>query len=403
MSTTTKRQVALDINGEDYQQRPLEQEAKAREAGAVAWTESNGGHWMVSRHSEVLEGLREAENYSTEKFIKEDGELGGGIMIPTVPFYRYLPNEADPPSWNVYRRSIAPHLSPGSVERLGPVIDLHATETIDAMIEDGECDFVMQVGSPITAKVTLHILGLPTEDWHFYASAVHRLFADSEAAGPGIAAVQERLASTIAERRAHPQTGMIDDLIATQVDGAPMSDEDVKDLVFDVIVGGFDTVAGLLAGALQWLQDRPEEKAQMLEDDRYLQTATEEFLRFVSPAVGLSRTAARDYLIGDQSVAKGDRIYFMYRSANRDPEEFADPEQVDLERRPNRHVAFGAGIHRCVGSNLARAIFQRVVRQFLARVPDYEVAEAEQYKLTNNNAGFARMLMRYTPGRPSAV
>ena len=113
MSTTTKRQVALDINGEDYQQRPLEQEAKAREAGAVAWAESNGGHWMVSRHSEVLEGLREAENYSTEKFIKEDGELGGGIMIPTVPFYRYLPNEADPPSWNVYRRSIAPHLSRG--------------------------------------------------------------------------------------------------------------------------------------------------------------------------------------------------------------------------------------------------------------------------------------------------
>ncbi|MEN8673375.1 cytochrome P450 [Nocardioides sp.] len=403
MSTPTRRQVALDINGVDYQRRPLEQESKARDAGAVAWTESNGGHWMVSRHQAVLEGLREAENYSTEKFVKDDGELGGGIMIPTVPFYRYLPNEADPPSWNVYRRSIAPHLSPGSVEKLAPVIERYTTEIIDAMIEAGECDFVMEVGSPITAKVTLHILGLPTDDWYFYASAVHRLFADSEAAGPGIEAVQERLASTIAERRAQPGSGMIDDLIATDVNGAPMSDEDVKDLVFDVIVGGFDTVAGLLAGALQWLQDQPEAKARLLVDDRFLQTATEEFLRFVSPAVGLSRTAKRDYTIGDQMVAEGDRIYFMYRSANRDPEEFTDPETVDLERRPNRHVAFGAGIHRCVGSNLARAIFQSVVRQFLTRVPDYQVVEAEQYKLTNNNAGFARMVMQYSPGQPSTA
>ena len=400
MSTTTpRREIALDINGEDYQQRPMEQEATARKAGSIAWTGSNGGHWMVSQHRAVTEGLRDAANYSTEKFVKEDGELGGGIMIPTVPFYRYLPNEADPPSWDIFRKSIARQLSPGSVQKLQPVIDRHTTEVIDAMIEEGEADFVMQVGSPITAMVTLHILGLPTEDWHFYAAAIHRLFAESEAAGPGIAAVQERLVSTIAERKLSPQRGMIDDLIATDVNGSPMADEDVKDLVFDVMVGGFDTVAGLMAGSLQWLQDKPEIKARLLEDDGFMQSATEEFLRFISPAVGLSRTAARDYTIGDQSVAAGDRIYFMYRSANWDPEEFADPEQVDLERRPNRHLAFGAGIHRCVGSNLARAIFRTVVRQFLTRVPDYEVVEAANYKLTNNNAGFARMQMRYTPGQ----
>lgn len=400
MSTTvTRREISLDINGEDYQQQPMEQEALARASGPIAWTESNGGHWMVSSHRAVTEGLRNAANYSTEKFVKEDGELGGGIMIPTVPFYRYLPNEADPPTWDVFRKSIARHLSPGSVQRLQPVIDRYTTEVIEAMIEAGEADFVMQVGSPITAQVTLHLLGLPIEDWHFYAAAIHRLFADAEAAGPGIAAVQERLVSTIAERTVSPQQGMIDDLIATDVDGAPMAAEDVKDLVFDVMVGGFDTVAGLMAGALQWLQDKPEMKARLLEDDQFMQSATEEFLRFISPAVGLSRTATRDYTIGDQNVSAGDRIYFMYRSSNWDPEEFANPGEVDLERRPNRHLAFGAGIHRCVGSNLARAIFKTVVRQFLSRVPDYQVVEATQYKLTHNNAGFARMLMHYTPGQ----
>ena len=392
------RTIDIDINGEDYVRRPLDMEAAAREAGPVAWTESNGGHWMVSRHAAVIEGLRDADTYSTEKFLDENGQLAGGIMIPTVPFYRYLPNESDPPAWNGFRKSIAGHLSPGSVERLQPVIDQYTAEVIDEMIELGEADFVMQVGSPVTAKVTLHLLGLPTEDWKFYAKPIHLLFADGASAGPGVAAIQERLSSTITERRAAPQRGMIDDLIATELDYGPMSDEDVKDLVFDVMVGGFDTVAGLMAGSLQWLQDKPDLKTRLLEDDEFLQTATEEFLRYISPAVGLSRTATTDYPIADQQMHKGDRMYFMYRSANWDPAEFDEPETMRLDRRPNRHVAFGAGIHRCVGSNLARSSFQTVLRQFLTRVTDYEVVDFEQYKMTNNNAGFARMIMRYTPG-----
>ena len=178
--TTTKRVIAMDINGEDYQQRPMQMEAEARAAGSIVWTDSNGGHWMVSHHREVTEGLRESENYSTEKFIDENGELAGGIMIPTVPFYRYLPNEADPPAWNNFRKSIAGPLSPGAVESLQPIIDRHTTEVIDQMVELGEADFVMQVGSPITAMVTLHLLGLPVEDWYFYAKPIHLLFADAD-------------------------------------------------------------------------------------------------------------------------------------------------------------------------------------------------------------------------------
>ncbi|TFC70951.1 cytochrome P450 [Cryobacterium sp. TMS1-20-1] len=377
---------------------PLEMERKTRETGPVTWTESNGGHWLVSHADAVSEGLRDASNYSTEKFTKEDGEPGGGVMIPTVPFYRYLPNESDPPQWDVFRKSIAQHLSPASVQSLQPLLDSYVTEVIDHMIELGEADFVMQVGSPITALITLHLLGLPPTDWHFYAGPIHALFAAPETAGPGVAAIQVRLAQTIQDRKALPERGLVDDLIAQQADGKALTDDDIKDLVFDVMVGGFDTVAGLMAGAIQWLQDKPEIKQRLIEDQAFLRSANEEFLRYISPAVGLSRTATCDYTIADQEISAGDRIYFMYRSANWDPEEFESPEELDLERMPNPHVAFGSGIHRCVGSNLARAVFRTVIPEFLSRILDYEVVEFEQYRLTNNNAGFAKMIMRYTPG-----
>lgn len=395
---TTKRAADLDINGDAWKQDPLKQERTARELGPAVWTEHNGGHWLIPQFDAVVEGLRDASLYSTEKFTDENGEIAGGIMIPTVPFYRYLPNEADPPNWDVFRKAIAPMLSPAAVKKLQPMLEAFTTEVIDHMIEAGRADFVMQVGSPVTALITLEILGLPKADWHFYAEPVHALFAAPETAGPGVAAIQERLAQTIQERKLNPEQGMIDELIRQQAEGAPLTDEDIKDLVFDVIVGGFDTVAGLMAGSLRWLQDKPEIRQRLIEDEAFLRSANEEFLRHISPAVGLSRTATQDYRIGDQQISAGDRIYFMYRSSNWDPEQFENPEELDLERVPNRHVAFGSGIHRCVGSNLARAIFQTVIPRFLSRIPDYRVLSYRQYGLTNNNAGFAEMIMEFTPG-----
>jgi cytochrome P450 len=209
-----------------------------------------------------------------------------------------------------------------------------------------------------------------------------------------------KLAQTVAARRAEPQTGLIDDLIATEINGVPMDDDEVKDLVFDILVGGFDTTAGLLAGSLLYLEGRPEVRKRLIEDDEFMRTATEEFLRYVSPAVGLAKTATQDFDLEGQPIKTGDRMWFMYRAANWDPEEFDNPDTVDLERSPNRHFAFGAGIHRCLGSNLARAVFQTVLREFLVRVPDYSVVhdQVERYSFAANNAGYAQFPIRYTPG-----
>jgi cytochrome P450 len=283
------------------------------------------------------------------------------------------------------------------------VIQRYATEVIDHMIGDGEADFVMQVGSPVTALVTLDILGLPLQDWRFYAERIHQTFTDVPGGGDseaGIPGIQKRLSETIAAHRLEPGPGLLDELIAAKIDDEPLTDETVKDLVYDILVGGFDTTAGLLAGAVRWLEDKQQEREHLLTDDSYLRTATEEFLRYVSPAVGLAKTATTDFELGGEKIHKGDRMWFMYRAANWDPEEFPNPGEVDLARSPNRHVAFGSGIHRCLGSHLARAIFQTVIREFLSRVPDYRVVteKAESYVFACVNAGYAILPVRYTPG-----
>ncbi|MDN5915551.1 MAG: cytochrome P450 [Pseudonocardia sp.] len=392
----------IDIHSPEYRERTTDFEAEARSC-PVRWTDRHEGHWLISGHDTVTEGLRDRDRYSTVKYTDENGKLCGGLTIPTAEGYRALPNEADPPEWDGLRRLLAKPFSPGAIEQLRPMIQRYATEVVDHMIEAGEADFVMEVGSPVTALVTLDILGLPLTDWRFYAERIHQTFTgvpgggDSEAGIPGI---QKRLSESIAARRLNPGSGLLDDLIAAEIDGEPLTDETVKDLVYDILVGGFDTTAGLLAGAVRYLEDKPQERERLLTDDTCLRTATEEFLRYISPAVGLAKTATADFELDGETVHKGDRMWFMYRAANWDPEEFANPEQVDLDRARNRHVAFGSGIHRCLGSHLARVIFQTVIREFLTRVPDYRVVqdEAESYVFACVNAGFAVLPLRYTPG-----
>lgn len=410
-SEQTRAIANFDLHDPSYGERTTEAEAELRSGCPVAWSEQHGGYWTISGYQALADGLRDRTRFSAEKWLDEDGVPQGGLTIPSSGGWRALPNESDPPDWTFYRKAISRHFAPAAVEKLRPKVQMYTTEVIDHIIEAGECDFVTQVGSPTTALITLDMLGLPLADWHFYAEAIHSMFIGDPGpnAGDRLRGILDRLDETIADRHANPvtdpdRTRLIDELLTKDVDGRFLDDEEARDLFFDLLVGGFDTVAGLLAGSLRYLEDKPEIKRRLIDDDAYLRTATEEFLRWVSPAVGLAKTATVDFELASQSIHKGDRLWFMYRSANWDPDEFPAPEVVDLERRPNRHFAFGAGIHRCVGSNLARIVFQTVLRDFLIRVPDYQIDHdrTSAYGFAANNAGFAVMPMTFTPGKPLA-
>jgi cytochrome P450 len=159
------------------------------------------------------------------------------------------------------------------------------------------------------------------------------------------------------------------------VDGAPLSDIDVMSYVFLLLFGGLDTTTAALANAVVLLDRDPDTSRELIEHPERLGRAVEEFLRFEAPVQALGRTLSRDVELGGHRLRAGERALLIWASANRDPAVFPDPERFDAERTPNRHLAFGVGLHRCLGSNLGRAMFHVMLDRLLARIPDYRLTE----------------------------
>jgi len=150
----------FDIHDPAYGVQTTKAEAELRGKCPVAWSNHHGGYWTISGYDALANGLRDRNRFSAEKYTDENGKVCGGITIPTVEGYRALPNESDPPQWDIYRKAISRYLAPAAVAKLMPTIKMYSTEVIDHIIGDGQCDFVMQVGSPVTALITLDLVGL---------------------------------------------------------------------------------------------------------------------------------------------------------------------------------------------------------------------------------------------------
>ncbi|MFV2178567.1 cytochrome P450 [Actinomadura sp. LOL_016] len=390
----------FDHHRPEYSENNTKTWADMRSRCPVAWSPHHGGFWAVSSYAGLRSGLQDRELCSNEKF-DEDGNAVGGLAIPVPEGPREIPDEVDPPEWEFYRRLLAPPFAPAAVAKMEPKVEGFATEVINSVIETGRADFINNISSPVTALITLDILGLPVADWEFYAEPIHRFSSGGGTDGSEIVdLIYGRLREEIAARRERPGTGLLDDLLATRRDGQPLPDDKVLDTLWNLIVGGFDTTSALLGWTVYYLDEHREHHAMLVEDQRALQIATEEFLRWASPVSALARTARVPRTLEGQEIQPGDRMLFLYGSANRDPEVFDDPETVDLARFPNQHFAFGTGIHRCLGSNLARLIFRVVLRQFLTRMPDFSVdrAAAQPYPVRSSSNGWVSLPVTFTPG-----
>ena len=168
----------------------------------------------------------------------------------------------------------------------------------------------------------------------------------------------------------------------------------------DSLGGGVDTTSGMLSHTFAYLDEHPEHRARLRDDPDFLRLGTEEFLRWVSPIRMLARTVTKDTELGGQQLRAGDRVNVSFSAANRDEAMFDDPDTVVLDRFPNRHAGFGIGIHRCLGSNLARVVFQIVLRQILTRMPDYRIdrARAESYQTLSIVNGWVTIPSFFSPG-----
>jgi cytochrome P450 len=210
------------------------------------------------------------------------------------------------------------------------------------------------------------------------------------------------LSAQFQEIKQNPRPGLIDAVARIQINGETPPDLELLGVLALIIGGGFDTTTALTAHALEWLGERPAERERLSrERDTLLDSATEEFLRYFTPAPGDGRTIAADCEMAGQRFQEGERLWLSWAMANRDDSVFPNANEIDLARKGNRHFSFGLGIHRCIGSNVARTVFKRMLLQVLDRMPDYrcDPEGAVHYDTIGVIQGMRHLPATFTPGQ----
>jgi cytochrome P450 len=334
------------------------------------------GYWVLTRAEDIREAFQAPEVFSSS--------ITG---IPAHTFWprKLLPLELDPPDHGRFRHPLARPFSPAAVLAMEPHIRQVCVELVDGIAGNGCCEFLSEFAAPFPTAIFVERLGLPageTKRFVAWNDDLLHAYDDPErraAAGRTIAGYL----SELVERRAAEQDGAGTDLVGllleAEVDGRPLTTEEISDYSFLLFMAGLDTVTAALSFMFAYLARHPDHRAQLVADPSIIPSAVEELLRyhaFVNPA----RTVTRDVEFAGVSMRAGDRVLCSTALAGRDPHEFADAADVCLARSDNRHLAFGAGPHRCLGSHLARAELRIALEEFHRRIPDYSIEDGTRVR-----------------------
>jgi cytochrome P450 len=370
----------FDRHAPGYRSRFTEITNEMHSKCPIAWTDTYDGHWVASDVRTVFALARSAD-ISTDHDVNGERRGYKGISIPTMieaSNFRGGMLEMDDPEHKIYRSALNPYLSPAAIKRWEPFIDDVVRACLDERIETGRIDFVDDLANIVPAVVTLAMLGVPLQKWEMYNEPAHASVytppdsPDAERVRQLYMAMGMDLFTNLVEIRENPRPGIINALAGIRIDGEPGPDIELIGMLNLLIGGGFDTTTALTSHALEWLSHNPDDRELLSrERDDLLDPATEEFLRFFTPAPGDGRTVAADVELGGIALREGDRLWLSWAMANRDPSVFDDPDQLIMDRTGNRHLSFGIGMHRCIGSNLARTVFKSMLTAVLDRMPDY--------------------------------
>lgn len=396
--------VHFDHNSAEHAADAAGSYRQLRTQNPVAYTEAHGGYWVLSGYQAVFDAARNDDVFSSAR--SSHGGEGLTVTIPKTPMHHHIPIEIDPPDFRKYRKILNAITSPAAIVGLIPRIQHHTTWFIDRIIEEGRCDFAEIIGVP--AITTVEWLGLPTEEWARY-SFQHRTVLSAPKGSPDYVKATEvdlpyltdQVRDVIAARRGQPEDDIISYLLAQEVDDRPVTDLEVFSMVELLLAGGTVTTTSLVSQALVWLYRHPDLRRRLIDEPDRRERAIEEFLRYFSPTQALARTITTDTEFHGCPLRAGDRALLAWASANRDPAGgFEQPDELDIVRWPNRHLAFGVGIHRCAGSHVARALANEMIGQILDRMPDFAVDTEKMVPFLNQgaNTGFSSIPVTFTPG-----
>jgi cytochrome P450 len=401
--------VDFDHHSDEFNLNELTINAELRQKCPVAWNENYGGFWFVSSYDAVAQTARDGDTFAhkyepdADDGVDYQGEMG----VPRPEGQPALGiGEVDGPYHQALRHALAPFFSPGAVQKMRPFMEQSAHWFLDQRVGDGQMDLVLDYASPVPAILTMKLMGLPYDNWQLYANLFHSVMAvpqDSDEYTNAIAevpALMEGVLTFAASRRAEARDDLTSFLIQFEFDGKRLDDAQLLNILWNLIAGGVDTTTSQTALTLLHLGTHPELRRQLIDHPELYRTATDEFLRYFSVNQQLSRTVTRDVVLGGQQLRRNDRVIISWLAANHDQQEFERPEEIILDRAPNRHVAFGLGPHRCIGSHLARLMSEVMVKAVLDRIPDYQVDldGVHQYMGNPSMTGLGKLPVTFTPG-----
>ncbi len=346
-----------DIFDEDFVTDPFPLLDQIRESACpIAHSDEHGGSWLPTRHEDVVAMAQTPEIFTSRSVIvvppspeSAEGPYGN-VAAPPI--------SSDPPEHHWHRRAILPTFAPQNVAKYEPITRDLCNRLIDGFIDAGTADAAAQYAQRIPVRVISMILGVPLDMEDEFVSWVRGVLEtgllDREVGLDNRMKIITFFMGQIEDRKANPrENDLITDLLALQIEGKPVDDMFVLGACNLMLIAGIDTTWSAIGSSLWHLAHNPDQRRQLREHPEIWPTAVEEMLRVYSP-VTMARIVDHDTEFQGCPMHAGDRVLMAFPAANRDPRVFEHPDQVILDRENNRHVAFGAGIHRCAGSNLAR-------------------------------------------------
>jgi cytochrome P450 len=350
-----------------------------RKSCPVAHTERRGGAWMLTRYADVVKAAHDIERFSS---------LEVGVINPAeqrevdeaTAQYGLPPISADPPLHTWTRRLILPWFSHKRVKAYEPMTRDLCRRLIDGFLDAGHADAAVDYAQQIPVRVVAKILGVPESLSDTFTGWVRDMleFADDpERSVRGQEGIGSYLIAEIERRKADPTDDLISELLGTRHDGAPLDDGLVLGMAALVMIAGIDTTWSSIGCSLWHLATHPDDAARLAAEPGLMPSAVEELLRAYSP-VTMARVVTTDTEFGGCPMHEGDKVLMNFPAANRDPDVFERADEVVLDRRVNRHVAFGSGIHRCAGSNLARMELTVALEEWVRRIPTFRPVDGSE-------------------------
>ena len=332
---------------------------------------------VIARYEDVIWALRHPEIFSSAM----DMQMALGTERPMIP------QQVDPPDQTKYRKILDPRFSRKRMQQLAPAVRADANRLIDTFIDEGGCEFDKAFAIPLPCNAFLHLMGLPAEELDTCLRLKDGIIrpqtqTDDLEQVPEIRQRTGReiyayFANMIAERRKQPRDDLMSYLIDVELQGEKLSDNEVLDICFLMLLAGLDTVTATLGCNMAYLAANPEQRARLVGDPELVEGAVEELLRWETPVTGVPRLLKQDVTLHGMEMKEGELVTLLLGASNADDEEFGNAEDVDFARERNRHLAFGGGAHRCLGSHLARMELRVAMEEWHRRIPDYEIQPGE--------------------------